>query len=881
MKEYTRPDVPTSIRTNSVPAQSLELTDNRPGTARQMALGAMANGSSRVTAQRRIQDLISPAAASAHPAPRKSNRTGLPLQLKSGIESLSGMCLDSVRVHYNSSKPAQLNALAYAQSNNIYLAPSQEKHLPHEAWHVVQQAQGRVQPTLQMKGNVAVNDDRRLEAEADAMGEIALRMGTANTYGLPDRTAAKPAPLALLGNASPAQCAVAQLAKDADDFFSKYEVSNDIEIPFKNELISRGPELPAQDDDLDVLGIHSLIPTHPSGKSVDQIVATNITGFANPKDVQLRYGLSVGVNAYGGLDQAEAGRADVDGIMQAATPPSFPMSVLGFTWSKVWLTKSSGIPAGKLLLLGELAEMEEGEKEKVRKRETKSAGDENTFIYGAVREVLLKAEKTQAVSHILEKRPFIGRLYYHIGDDDAASMQAPPPATKKGVFDALTDEAERRLTADGVPPVLLGGGYRIRRDDNEDDPGDGPSENMGTELAEFASNIDQSVRAAMASVDPRIPYYSEANLLVDRRTVVANWTPDDPVSGEIFGKNTFESGNLKRFLGLYNTPPQSPLATQQSGFVPSASLVTGTKGSGKRFLAYHLKRPKNYLELAEDDIVKEYRKAVSTSQNAGSPANFAINLSIFFSKFGATVSATWILKRFLSILGTRGKEDPLYKSLSGEVQTRVLEKGRVNFSAGSTATQQTIESMTDAVSARAIEAHVQNFDQIALLIKGYVERHTFDMKGSARYNAEGGGSYDVLPIETGGIIPGCILMVEGKPKEVVSVGEFERYFKPITIVFKDVGPGGPGGGTGGSSSGPHGATADPQPVASSSSAQPAKDSFASGEIVSDASGSALKIPVVGPHPPAGQGQSIVVRGQTKQILRVQQGNGFWYLFFAT
>ncbi|TXI41724.1 MAG: DUF4157 domain-containing protein [Nitrosomonas sp.] len=103
-----------------------------------------------------------------------ANNTGLPDNLKSGIESLSGMSMDSVRVHYNSSQPAQLNALAYAQGTDIHVAPGQEQHLPHEAWHVVQQAQGRVQPTMQMKEGIPINDDRGLEHEADVMGAKAL-----------------------------------------------------------------------------------------------------------------------------------------------------------------------------------------------------------------------------------------------------------------------------------------------------------------------------------------------------------------------------------------------------------------------------------------------------------------------------------------------------------------------------------------------------------------------------------------------------------------------------------------------------------------------------------------------------------------------------------
>lgn len=112
---------------------------------------------------------------------KKANKTGLPDQLKSGIESLSGHSMDDVKVHYNSAKPAQLNAHAYAQGNQIHLGSGQEKHLAHEAWHVVQQRQGRVKPTKQMKDKVNVNDDVGLEKEADIMGRKAETFQT-KTY---------------------------------------------------------------------------------------------------------------------------------------------------------------------------------------------------------------------------------------------------------------------------------------------------------------------------------------------------------------------------------------------------------------------------------------------------------------------------------------------------------------------------------------------------------------------------------------------------------------------------------------------------------------------------------------------------------------------------
>jgi hypothetical protein len=104
----------------------------------------------------------------------KETKTGLPGNIKSGVEGLSGMSMDDVKVHRNSSKPAEIQAHAYAMGNDIHVAPGQEKHLPHEAWHVVQQKQGRVQANMQLKGGVNVNADQSLEQEADVMGSKAI-----------------------------------------------------------------------------------------------------------------------------------------------------------------------------------------------------------------------------------------------------------------------------------------------------------------------------------------------------------------------------------------------------------------------------------------------------------------------------------------------------------------------------------------------------------------------------------------------------------------------------------------------------------------------------------------------------------------------------------
>lgn len=100
---------------------------------------------------------------------QKPNNTGLPDNLKADVEELSGFSMDDVKVHYNSSQPATVQALAFTQGTDIHVAPGQEQHLPHEAWHVAQQMAGRVEPTTEV-GGMPVNDNVGLEHEADVMG---------------------------------------------------------------------------------------------------------------------------------------------------------------------------------------------------------------------------------------------------------------------------------------------------------------------------------------------------------------------------------------------------------------------------------------------------------------------------------------------------------------------------------------------------------------------------------------------------------------------------------------------------------------------------------------------------------------------------------------
>ncbi len=145
----------------------------RHPTAGMSQLQRLANSSPKTQDLRQLQRMADSGVGPSH-AHTTPNRTGLPDTLKSGIENLSGVSMDHVKVHRNSTKPAQLQAHAYAQGSDIHLGPGQEKHLPHEAWHVVQQTQGRVKPTIQLRG-IGVNDDAGLEQEADVMGAKAAQ----------------------------------------------------------------------------------------------------------------------------------------------------------------------------------------------------------------------------------------------------------------------------------------------------------------------------------------------------------------------------------------------------------------------------------------------------------------------------------------------------------------------------------------------------------------------------------------------------------------------------------------------------------------------------------------------------------------------------------
>lgn len=108
---------------------------------------------------------------------KPENQTGIPDNVRQRMEDSFGADFSSVRVHPESSKAPEVGALAYTQGTNIHFAPGQFKPdtsagqqlLGHELTHVIQQAEGRVQPTTEV-GGMPVNDNESLEHEADVLG---------------------------------------------------------------------------------------------------------------------------------------------------------------------------------------------------------------------------------------------------------------------------------------------------------------------------------------------------------------------------------------------------------------------------------------------------------------------------------------------------------------------------------------------------------------------------------------------------------------------------------------------------------------------------------------------------------------------------------------
>ena len=117
------------------------------------------------------------------PSNNATSSSGLPLAVQAKMEGAMGADFSNVNIHKESASATEVGALAFAQGNDVHFAPGQynpesssgQELIGHELAHVVQQREGRVQPTTQAKG-LPVNDDPGLEAEADEMGKNAVQL---------------------------------------------------------------------------------------------------------------------------------------------------------------------------------------------------------------------------------------------------------------------------------------------------------------------------------------------------------------------------------------------------------------------------------------------------------------------------------------------------------------------------------------------------------------------------------------------------------------------------------------------------------------------------------------------------------------------------------
>jgi hypothetical protein len=98
------------------------------------------------------------------------------------MESAFGEDFSDVKIHTNSQQAEELNALAFSQGDDIHFAPGEfsaetEKGrnlIGHEFAHIVQQRAGLVTPTFVAANGIAINNNSKLENDADIIGNKAV-----------------------------------------------------------------------------------------------------------------------------------------------------------------------------------------------------------------------------------------------------------------------------------------------------------------------------------------------------------------------------------------------------------------------------------------------------------------------------------------------------------------------------------------------------------------------------------------------------------------------------------------------------------------------------------------------------------------------------------
>jgi hypothetical protein len=475
------------------------------------------------------------------------NKTGLPDQIKSGIESLSGMSMDHVKVHYNSSQPAQLNALAYAQGADIHLAPGQEQHLPHESWHVVQQAQGRVRPTFQTKGTT-INDDPALEREADVMGGKAAQMGDSVSNTPTTKTRSD----GVSGGAVQRQI----------DLSSGHAAQRQLG-PAQMTSAGQVAQRAAIHTSIDVLGVDSVLIT-----ATDNFVAMgNVVHGANAAVTPARpLEIPAGTPAYvanvistaSGKDKTAAQAAaqyqkeafpddtdaarrfalvylansenkpwlpleDLEAVIAARSSGQSP-AIAGFPvtagyslWEREWKINGAQKTAADVRSEVAGAVNQQDAQDKVEAA-AKEAGWPSSTVPNQARNTVKAMPATNAYLADFKSKGY--KAFAHVGDADAVTMKVPP--TEGSEASPLFSRYDQ-LIGDNPGAFALTGGYRFAQKPDVGDAApphsagaDKPGKDLmaGTRQVVEESRLDMQVRNAMAKHHGMAPYFPEPNLLV-------------------------------------------------------------------------------------------------------------------------------------------------------------------------------------------------------------------------------------------------------------------------------------------------------------------------------------------------------------------------------
>lgn len=531
-------------------AQLEAMVEASPQAGRLAQLAAMANSSPRITAQRKAinaihtspnvtvqwqqvdrltgetaqreeaEEPLQPKVAQREAAPAKPNNTGLPDNLKSGIENLSGISMDNVKVHYNSSQPAQLNALAYAQGTDIHVAPGQEQHLPHEAWHVVQQAQGRVQPTMQMKGGVPVNDDQSLEHEADVMGEKAVQtklLEKMTRHGPVNALQAMAINRPIQRNSESRNVVLTgpdeTVSIEAHDTLARMNApitaNNDRASPDRIRAQAGSPAYVA-----------NIISTaQGKDKTAAQTAAQyRAEAFASAEDARERFALVYLANREDKPWLPPDAQLAERSSGQAGTIDGFPTTAGYAFWERTWKIGGKSKTSSEVRAI--LARAEEPEAAKTAIEAAAGVvGWPSSEVPNKARNAVKEIPATnQYIDAFRDKgyKPFV-----HVGDADAVTLKVPaaPNAEATSLF-----ERYDTLIGDNPEAYALSGGYRFAKKTGMD--GGAPLHSAGADLAGkglmadteqvvSSSELDMNVRTAMASQHGMAPYFPEPNLLVE------------------------------------------------------------------------------------------------------------------------------------------------------------------------------------------------------------------------------------------------------------------------------------------------------------------------------------------------------------------------------